>query len=107
MSCLLPKFYSAEKSKGKTDEKMEVSSDLLDAINKPKDASSTPKKSIDSQLKKAKLGSTPLTGRAAERERERLKREEEREARAAQRAKEREDAARKRKGKIDSCVQFM
>ena len=77
-----------------------MSSDLLDAINKPKEETSTPKKSIDSQLRKNKAPTTPLTGRAAERERERLKREEEREARAAARAKEREDAARKRKGMV-------
>lgn len=81
--------------KGKN-EKPEVSSDLLAEINKPIEEPKA-KASIDTQLKKNKLGSTPLTGRAAERERERLKREEERELRAAQRAKEREEAAKKRK----------
>lgn len=100
-------FLSQLARKKKQEEEREevrenVSSDLLAAINKPSEPE-PPKKSIESQLKAQKAAASPratnLTGRAAEREAERLKREAEREERAAQRAREREEAARKRKGR--------
>lgn len=85
--------------KAKEEEPVEVSADLLAEINRPKEE---PKKVVVPPKKTPDRPKVQLTGkaaeRAAEREKERLKREKEREEKAAARAKEREEAARKRKG---------
>ena len=92
--------------KGKEEETIEVSADLLAEINRPKEE---PKKVIAPVVKTPQTTKV-LTGKAAEREAERQKEREQREAerakREAERAKERDEAARKRKGKQASWFNY-